>query len=392
MEIISKKLQIVSGDGSVAISCRNPAQKQLNACSHTFEEFFVGRVLFEEFEKSVHGPLGFVVGQDTPERGQAASIVVAVELGFFSGAAGRDVDGRENSCLGQTAVEDNLAVAGAFEFLEYKLVHSRAGINKASRDNCGRAPVFDVASQSEESAWHFEDAGFQSAGHGLTAWCASPADSVVESPAHSCQAVDEQNNFSTTFQLCLYVGKHQLGELRVLVGTMVACAGNNFCPFHRATEVSNFLGPLINKQHNDAAFGRTVSNRLDDLFQQNGLSRLGRRDYQLTCALADWRDEVHDPHALLAIRAQVESFVRIDSHQVGKPGAFVEEFRLHAAHRFDGNQFSFAFLSLELTGYDYSFSQGMLTNQVRMNHHFSRPRPVRTLGRSQRELLFMDTF
>ena len=217
-------------------------------------------------------------------------MVSAVELGFLSCAAGRDVDRREDSGLGQSAVEDNFAVARPLELFENKLIHSRAGIYQARRYYRSGASVFNFAREPEKAAGGFQNARFQSSAHRLAARCTSPAAPVVESPSHSRETVDQQDYLSAAFQLRLYMGEHQLGELDVFVCTVIARTGHHFGPLHGPAKVGNFLGALIHKQHDNTALGGTLPNRMDDLFQENGLSRFRRRNDQLARALADWRD------------------------------------------------------------------------------------------------------
>ena len=390
--IIAERHIDMPAAGVVVVLSRNLVHRRSNPGSHTLQKFFVGRILLEQLEEGVQGPSRPVVGQNTPERSQAAGIVIAVELGFFSGAAGRDVNRRKDSGLGQSAVEDDFAVARSLELFENKLIHSRAGIYQARRYNGGGASVFNLSRQSEESAGDFQNTGFQSAAHSLAARCTSPAAPVVESPSHPRETVDQQDYLAAAFQFRLYMGEHQLSEFGVLVGTVIARTGYHFGPLHGPAKVGDFLGALIHKQHDDTAFRGTLPNRLDDLFQYNGLSRLGGRNDQLARSLADWRDEVDDTHALLAGIAQVKSFVRIDRHQIGKPRTFAKGFRFHAPYGLDGHQFSFAFLSLKLAGYDYALSQIMAADQIRLNHHLGRPRSIRTFGCSDHILLFFDAF
>src|SRR4030081_2035916 len=47
---------------------------------------------------------------------------------FLAGAGPRDVDRREGALVGDLAIEDELRVAGALEFLEDTLVHAAAAI------------------------------------------------------------------------------------------------------------------------------------------------------------------------------------------------------------------------------------------------------------------------
>jgi len=173
---------------------------------------------------------------------------------------------------------------------------------------------------------------------------------------------------------------------------MIARTGHHFGALHGPAKVSDFLGSLIHQQHDDAALGGTLVNRPDDLFQENGLSRLGRRDNQLTRALAYRRDEVNYAHAFLAATAKVKSFVWIYHHQIGKTRAFTEALRLHAPYGLNSHQPGFAFLSLDLTGDGCSFGKSKATSQIWVDHHFSQSRPIRPVGCSDCKPQFADTF
>src|SRR4030042_5570929 len=102
-------------------------------------------------------------------------MVLTVELGFRSRAAGRDVDCGEDSGLSQRPVEHQLAVARSLEFLEDELIHSRAGVDQARGYDGDRASIFNVARQPEQTAGHFEDAGFESAATSVAGRRAAPA-------------------------------------------------------------------------------------------------------------------------------------------------------------------------------------------------------------------------
>jgi hypothetical protein len=133
------------------------------------------------------------------------------------------------------------------------------------------------------------------------------------------------------------MGEYQLGEFDVLVGTVVAGTGHDFGALHGPAKVGDFLGPFIHQQYNDTALGGTMANRMDSMFQENGLSRLGRRDNQLTRTLAYRCDEVYYAHTLLTAIAQVKSLVRIDRHQVSKSWTFAEILRSHSPYGFNGH-------------------------------------------------------
>ena len=318
-------------------------------------------------------------------------MVVAVELGLFPGAAGRDVDGGEDPGFGQGAVEDKLAVARALELFEDELIHSRAGIDQARGDDGDRASLFDVPGQSEQAARDLQDTRFQTAAHGMPAWPPA-ADSVIKRPSQAREAVDHQDDFPAAFELGLHVGKHQFGEFDVFVGRVVAGAGHHFGALDGPAKMGHFLRPLIHQEHDDPGFRRTLPDRLDGLLQEDRLSRLGRRNNQLSRTLADRSDQVYDPHAFLAGTAQVESFVRIDGHQIREMGALTKIFRGHAPDGFDRYKFPFAFLSLGLSGDRGSFGELITLGQNRLDHQLALRRPIGPLGGPDGKLSFVDSF
>src|SRR3954465_2372246 len=75
------------------------------------------------------------------------------ELVFTTRAAGRDIDGGKDSFLRQRAIQLDLAVTGALEFLEDDVVHPRPGFHERRGDDGERAAAVlrrDRAGRSEE--------------------------------------------------------------------------------------------------------------------------------------------------------------------------------------------------------------------------------------------------
>src|SRR5437870_11896743 len=62
------------------------------------------------------------------------------ELVFTTRAAGRDIDRGKDSFLRQRAIQLDLAVAGALEFLEDDVVHARSGLDERGGDD-GERPA-----------------------------------------------------------------------------------------------------------------------------------------------------------------------------------------------------------------------------------------------------------
>src|SRR4051794_17975579 len=86
---------------------------------------------------------------------------------FLAGAGARDVDRRERALVGHLAVEDELGVAGALEFLEDHFVHARAGIDQGGRDDGQRAAFLDIARRTEEALWPLQSIRVDAAGEHL---------------------------------------------------------------------------------------------------------------------------------------------------------------------------------------------------------------------------------
>jgi hypothetical protein len=61
-----------------------------------------------------------------------------------------------------------------------------------------------------------------------------------------------------------------------------------------ALEVGDFLGTLVDEQHDDLDVGVVLGDRLGHLLHQHGLARAGRGDDQHALALADRGHQVDD--------------------------------------------------------------------------------------------------
>ena len=68
-------------------------------------------------------------------------------------------------------------------------------------------------------------------------------------------------------------------------------------PLHRALHVGDFLGPLVDQQHDEVALGVIGRDRLCDILQQYGLTGTRRRNDHGALAFAERRHEIHDAGA-----------------------------------------------------------------------------------------------
>ena len=70
---------------------------------------------------------------------------------------------------------------------------------------------------------------------------------------------------------------------------------------HRAPEVRDLLGPLVDEQHDEVHLGVVLRDGLPQVLEERRLPRLGRRDDQAALAAPDGRDQVDDAKADLRL-------------------------------------------------------------------------------------------
>src|SRR5947208_12843167 len=70
---------------------------------------------------------------------------------FTSSARAIHVDRRVHAFLRHAAIQVDLRVAGALEFLVDHVIHARAGVDERRRDDGERSAFFDVACRAEET-------------------------------------------------------------------------------------------------------------------------------------------------------------------------------------------------------------------------------------------------
>ena len=83
---------------------------------------------------------------------------------FLAGAAAVEVDGREHALFVEAAVQVNLTVAGALEFLKDHLVHAAAGIDQRGTDDGQAATFFNFPGGAEKTLGALQGVGVNAAG------------------------------------------------------------------------------------------------------------------------------------------------------------------------------------------------------------------------------------
>ncbi len=109
------------------------------------------------------------------------------------------------------------------------------------------------------------------------------------------------------------------GDLDVAHGGLVEGRGDDFA-MHRALHVGDFLGALVDQQHDQIAFGVIGGDRLRDVLQQHRFAGAGRRDDEGALALADRRDDIDDAGGKILARRIVDfefqALVGIERRQI----------------------------------------------------------------------------
>ena len=89
---------------------------------------------------------------------------------------------------------------------------------------------------------------------------------------------------------------------------------------HRTLHVGHFLGPLVDQENDQEAFGMVGGNGARDVLQDDGLAGARLRDDQRALAFAERRDQIDDARGHVLPRRvldlHLEPFVRIERRQI----------------------------------------------------------------------------
>ena len=110
-----------------------------------------------------------------------------------------------------------------------------------------------------------------------------------------------------------------LGDLNVPAGRFIEGRGDDFA-LDGARHLGDFLGPLIDEQHDQIALRMVRADRGRDVLQQHRLAGLGRRDDQAALSFADRSDEIDGPCRQIFGRAvaplELEALGRVQRREI----------------------------------------------------------------------------
>ena len=125
----------------------------------------------------------------------AGQLVRVVEVFLAPGGGLGHVDGGENTLLGDGAIEMDLHVAGAFEFLKDEIVHAALRFDEGGRDDGQAAAFFGVARGAEEALGLDERLGIDASGHDA----AFAGLQIVVAAGQTGDAVEEDDDILADF-------------------------------------------------------------------------------------------------------------------------------------------------------------------------------------------------
>src|SRR5450759_4759607 len=120
------------------------------------EELDVAFRLGETVEQQLDAFVGADRGKHPTHRPDHLEDRLLEEQLLAAGAGTLDVYGGEDALLGQLAVQDEFAIAGALELLVDHVVHARARVHQAGADDRQRATELDVSGGAEEALGRIE--------------------------------------------------------------------------------------------------------------------------------------------------------------------------------------------------------------------------------------------
>src|SRR6187402_649413 len=256
---------------------------------HGIEELVVGLRVLHLVEHELHRAQ-FIhrveqLAQD-PDLGEQVRLDEQV---FATGARAVDVDGRVDALLGDTTGQVHFHVAGALELLVDHLVHLRAGISQRRGDDRQAAAFLDVTRRAEEALGTLQGVGVDTAGQDL----AGARNHGVVGTGQTGDRVKQDHHVLLVLDQALGALDHHFGDLHVAHGGLVEGGADDFAA-NGAGDFRDFLGALIDQQHDQMDIRMVVLDRLGNVLQHHRLTGLRLGDDEATLPSADRRDEVED--------------------------------------------------------------------------------------------------
>ncbi len=354
------------------------------------EQFVVGLVLFKRRGKRFHGLDGIQIHHRAAEFANRFEVFGGEQFFLLARAGLGNVDGRKQAAIRQLAVEDQLHVAGALEFLKDQLIHARTGVHQRGGQDGQRAAVFDLAGGGKHLARDFQRAGIHAAGHRA----AAAAMHAVVGAGDARERIHEHEDIAAGFHETPAALDHESGQAHMGFEFHVVGGGHDF-RLHRALKIGDFLGALVDEQHHRMHFGMVGGDGVADLLKDGGFAGAGRRHDQAARAFADGRDQVDHP-GFDEVRGgfQLELLDGIDAGQVFEAdglGVILEGHFIDLVHRLELGAGA-AVRRLGGAFDEAAFAQETTANGVRRDEDIRRLGMKMTLGGAQEAKALLGNF
>ena len=135
---------------------------------------------------------------------------------LFARAARGDVHGGPEPHFGALAVEDELHITGALEFLENHVVHAAAGFNEHRGDDGERAGLLGLAGGGEELTGFFQGADVEAASAGA----AGVARGIVRA-GQPGDRIDKQDDVAADFDEPFRTLDAQVGDADMILDLFI---------------------------------------------------------------------------------------------------------------------------------------------------------------------------
>ena len=155
---------------------------------------------------------------------------------------------------------------------------------------------------------------------------------VVRS-GESRDRVQQDDHVLLVLHQSLRLLEHHLRHLGVPVRRLVERGGDDLGR-HVLLHVRDLLRALVDEKDDQFALRMIVQDGVGDLLEENGLTRLRRRDDEAPLSLSDGRDEIEDAHRDVAVvLLQVQLLLGISRAQVVEADPVLGLFRVLAVDR-----------------------------------------------------------
>src|SRR5690606_13680747 len=217
-------------------------------------------------------------------------LVFAGQQLFTTGTGAVDVDGREYTLLGNLAIQVDLHVAGALEFLVDHFVHLRAGIHQRGSDDGQAAAFLDVPRGAEEPLGLLQSVGVDTTGQYL----AGARNDGVVGASQTGDGVEQNDHVFLVLNQALGLLDDHFSDLNVTARRLVEGRCDHFAA-HGALHFGHFFRTLVDQQNDQVALGVVACNVRGDVLQHQGFTGLRRCHQQTALTFADRGAQINDP-------------------------------------------------------------------------------------------------